>query len=133
MPTPDDERFEHYLKQFRPLAPEVLHAKKPGSARLRLSVFAASAVAVVIVLIAAVLMIRHRPTATHSAEGAGSLGVGQLGNLQPLTIGSVNALLARAPSVRAALDQLAHRPQNARLAEGTQSALAVLSREDTKL
>jgi hypothetical protein len=130
MPTPDDERFEHYLKQFRPLAPEVLHAKKPGSARLRLSVFAASAVAVVIVLIAAVLMIRHRPTATHSAEGAGSLGVGQLGNLQPLTIGSVNALLARAPS---ALDQLAHRPQNARLAEGTQSALAVLSREDTKL
>jgi hypothetical protein len=135
MPTHDDEGFERYLKQFRPLTPEVLHTQKPERTRLRLSAFAASASAVMVILIAAVLLMRRGSDETPSPKGARSLaGVGQLGNPQPLTLGGVNALLARAPSAKAAIDQLAHRPRGRQLAaEGAQSALAVLSKEDTQL
>ena len=134
MSTPDDERFEHYLKQFRPLAPEALHTEKRGRAARRLSVLAAWAAAVVVVLIAAVLLTRPRSKPTHSVDVSGnSAEVGQLGNPQPLTIGSVNALLACAPSFKTAVDKVAFQPRPRQLANGTQSALAVLSKEDTKL
>jgi hypothetical protein len=133
VPNPDDKRFEGYLKQFRPVAPEALHTSKPGR-RLRLSVFAPSAVAVMVVLIAAVLITGPRLRSTHDAEGIGGLtAVGELGEAQRLTIGSVNALLGRASSVNAAVDQLAHQPLITSLPKGRQSALAVLSKEDTKL
>ena len=133
MPLSDDERFENYLKQFRPLSPEALHIEKRRGARRRppvLGVWAAAAV----VLITVVLMMWPRSKPTHVEQGTGSLAEFEpLSNPQPLTLGSANALLARAPSFKAAVDQLAHRPQTEQLAEGTQSLLTVLSKEDTHL
>ncbi|PYV24716.1 MAG: hypothetical protein DMG24_10715 [Acidobacteria bacterium] len=134
MPTPDDERFEHYLKQFRPLAPESLQSEKHGRAARRPFVFAAWAAAAATVLVVALLTMHplHKPT--HSADGTASLARDeQLANAQSLTIGSANALLAHAPSFKAAVDLVAFQRQAAQLPKGTHSALAVLSKEKNKL
>ena len=75
---------------------------------------------------------RRKPS--QSPDGAESLGrAEQLTNAQPLTIGSANALLVHAPSFKAAVDLVAFQPQAAQLSKGTHSALAVLSKEHTKL
>ena len=134
MPLSDDERFENYLKQFHPLAPEALPTEKRGGARQRLSVFAAWVAAAVVVLIVTVLMMRPRSKPAHSEESTGSIArVGQLTYPQALTIGSANALLARAPSFKAAIDRVAFPPQTEQLPQGTQRLLAVLGKEDTNL
>ena len=137
MPTPEDERFERYLKQFRPLAPETLQIEKHERATRLPSVFAkwtAVAAAAAAMLIAAVLTNQSRLKPTHSLSGTGSPAtVERLTSLQPLTIGSANALLARAPSVKAAVDQVAFQSEATPLSKGTQSALAVLSKENIKL
>ncbi|MFZ0279636.1 MAG: hypothetical protein WA254_06135 [Candidatus Sulfotelmatobacter sp.] len=44
-----------------------------------------------------------------------------------------NAWLAAAPSFKAAVDDLAFRPQTSPLPQGKQSAVAVLSKEKTRL
>jgi hypothetical protein len=134
VPIPDDERFERYLKQFRPLPPESLQSEKHERATRRPFVFAAWAVAAAAVLVAAVLTMHPRPKPTRSPDGTESLaGVEQLINPQPLTIGSANALLAHAPSLKAAVDLVAFRSHATQLPKGTRSALAVLSEENTKL
>ncbi len=133
MPPSDDERFENYLKQFRPLSPEVLHIEKQRGARLRLPVLGVWAAAAV-VLITVLFMMWPRSQPAHVGQGTGSFAQFEpLSNRQSLTLGSANALLARAPSFKAAVDQLAHRPQTKQLAEGMQSLLTVLSKEDTHL
>jgi hypothetical protein len=134
VPLSDDERFENYLRQFRPLYPEALHTEKRGGARRRLSAFAAWVAAAVVVLTLAVVMMRSRSKPTHFKKGTGSsVQLEQLANPQPLTIGSANALLARAPSFKAVVDQIAYRPQTLQPTKGTQRLLAVLSKEDTNL
>jgi len=95
---------------------------------------AAWAAAAVAVLIAAVLTMRHRPEPAHlpgATEAPASAE--QLANPQPLTIASANALLAQAPSVKAAVDQMAFKPQTVQLPKNKHSALAVLSQENIKL
>ena len=57
----------------------------------------------------------------------------QLANSQSLTIGRANALLADAPSVKEACDELSFQPKPASQPEGKQSALAVLSKENIRL
>jgi hypothetical protein len=55
---------------------------------------------------------------------------------QPLTIGTANALLARSPSAKAAVDDVAAQAfevHPVRSSEHTQSALAALGKEKTKL
>lgn len=132
MPTSDDQQFEEYLKQFRPLAPESLQTVTHGRTTRRRAVFTSWAAATA-VLIAAVIMMWHRSRGTDLGEGTRSLaGLEQITNSQPLTIGSVNDLLAHSPSVKAAVDQVAFRPRATRLPKGTQSALALLSKENTK-
>lgn len=134
MPTPDDERFELYLKQFRPLAPESLQSEKHGRATLRRLVLAAWVAAAAIVLVATVFMMRPRGKPTQSPDGTKSSGgVEQLTNAEPLTVSSANALLVHAPSFKAAVDLVAFQPQATRLSKGTHSALAVLSKENTPL
>ena len=134
MPTPEDERFERYLKQFRPLAPETLQIEKHERATRLPFVFAKWTTVAAAMLIAAVLTNQSRLKPTHSPSGTGSPAtVELLTSSQPLTIGSANRLLARAPSVKAAVDQVAFQSQATPLSKGTQSALAVLSKENIKL
>jgi hypothetical protein len=134
VPTPEDERFERYLKQFRPLAPETLQIEKHERATRLPFVFAKWTTVAAAMLIAAVLTNQSRLKPTHSPSGTGSPAtVELLTSSQPLTIGSANALLARAPSVKAAVDQVAFQSQATPLSKGTQSALAVLSKENIKL
>ena len=59
--------------------------------------------------------------------------VEQIANSEPLTLQRANALLARASSVEAALDGVAFSRQRSNLPQGSQSALATLSKEDIKL
>ncbi len=128
----DDEKFESFLKQFRPREPEPLQTKKHGRAIRRPFVFAAWAT-VAASIVAAVLTIQFRPKPTHPPDTENLTGVEQLSNQQPLTIGSANALLAQAPSVQAAVDALAFHSQTTRLSKGKHSALGVLSKENIKL
>ncbi len=134
MPIPDnDEQFERYLKQFRPLIPESLPSEKHGGATRGPFAFAAWA-ATAAVLLTAWLTMRPRPKPTPLPYETASLAaVEQLTNPQPLTIGSANALLARAASFKAAFDQLAFQPQATQLSKGTHSALAALSKENARL
>ena len=57
----------------------------------------------------------------------------ELTRQEPLTIASANALLAQAPSVKAAVDQIAFSSQSTQVPKGQHSALAVLSEEKIKL
>ena len=131
MPIPDEERFEHYLKQFRPLAPEPLHAETPARTIRRpfvLAVWATAAAAVLIVAVLALYFRTGRPQAIEKVAGTE-----QLVNAQPLTIRSANALLASSSSFKAAVDEMAFEPKATPLSKEKHSALAVLSKEKTKL
>jgi hypothetical protein len=80
------------------------------------------------------LAIHPRREAAPSTQATQTLtGVEQVKDLRPLTLGSANELLAHAPSFRAATDRLAFQSQAIPLSKGTQSALAVLSKENIKL
>ncbi len=146
MPTPDfdnkdfdskrfdskrDDRFEAYLRQFRPLAVEPLRVETTKRAPRRSLALAAWAAAAAVILIALVLVLHPRTSRTLSNIGPEDLaGREQLADSQPLTIGSANALLTHAPSVKAALDRVPFHPPSTQLPKGKQSALAVLSDKD---
>lgn len=130
----DDEQFERYLKQFRPVAPEPLAADKPVLDRRSPLVFAAWAAVAAAILVGLVLSLRLGKPAPPAGEVTKSRpGVEQLSNPQPLTIASANALLAKAPSFKAAVDGMAFRSESKPISQGKHSALAVLSKEEEKL
>lgn len=132
MSTSDDQQFEEYLKQFRPLAPETLQIGSHGRTTRRRVVFAACAAAAAL-LIASVILKWPPSRLTDLVEGTRSLTeIEQTTNSQPLTIGSVNDLLAHAPSIKVAVDLVAFQPRTPQLPKGTQSVLALLSKENTK-
>jgi hypothetical protein len=134
VPARDDHQFEHYLKQFRPLAPEPVPIVNRHRATRRTLVFAACAMAGAIILTVSVLIAQLRPKPLQQQGRPATLaGVEQLRNPQPLTISSANALLAQASSIKAALDQVAFHSQSIPLPKGKQSALAVLSQDNNKL
>jgi hypothetical protein len=134
MPIPDDEQFEHYLKQFRPLDPEPLPIEKYSRVTRRrfvLAVWAAAAVAVLAMVLLATL---RRPKSAQLARDTSTfVSPEQLTKRLPLTIGTANALLARSPSAKATLDQMVFQPQFSQIPKGKHSAFAVLSKENTKL
>ncbi len=108
MPILDDEQFERYLKEFRPVAPESLQIQEqPSPARPHFAYLAWAAACVALLL---VFVLWHR-----------------------LTIGRANALLVHAPSLREAFNELSFQPQPASQPEGKKSALAALSKENFKL
>lgn len=121
MPILDDEQFERYLKEFRPLAPESLQIEKQSSRapRRRIAYLAWGAACAAIVLLA--FLVWNRPKPPQPANTP------QLAGSQPLTIGRANALLARAPSLKEAFDEPSFQPEPASQPEGDHSALAVLS------
>jgi len=133
VPIPDDERFERYLRQFRPVAPEPLPIERCGRAMWRWRSFALPAAAALAIVVAFVLAshVRRRPAQSSTAENMA--GLEHVANAQPLTLGRANDLLAHAPSFKAALDGVAFQRQCSQLSKGTRSALATLSKEDIKL
>lgn len=135
MPIHDnDEQFERYLKQFRPLAPEPLSTEKHVGRTRGALICAAWAAFAAAVLFAAWLTVLPRFKQVPSPDNAARLtGVEQLTSPQPLTVGSTSALLARAPSFKTAVDQVAFQPRAIELPIGTRSAFATLDKEDSKL
>jgi hypothetical protein len=133
VPIPDDERFERYLRQFRPIAPEPLPRERAGRTIWRWQVFALPAAVALAILVASVLAIRFRHRPAQSSSSKNMAGIEQLTNAPLLTLGRANDLLAHARSFKAALDGVAFQRQRSQLAEGARSALATLSKEDIKL
>ncbi|TAM81476.1 MAG: hypothetical protein EPN47_12020 [Acidobacteria bacterium] len=131
----DDEQFEARLKKFRPLAAEPLPMERSVGARRRTSALAVC-VSVVVMMVVAAVIARQRAiqfSAIHrKVKVVDAVKVMPPAGGRPLTIRSANELLAHAPSVKSALDELAFHGRAEQFPEGTQSALAVLGKEDLK-
>lgn len=135
MLDPSDERFEARLKGFRPLAAQPLPVERSVPSRRRRLVLAACAGAMVLVLVAAVIARQraNRSSAIHrKVNVVDVVKVAPPAGGRPLTIRSANELLARAPSVKSALDALAFQSRAEQFPEGSESALAALGKEDLK-
>ena len=133
MPIRDDEQFENYLKEFRPVMPEPLTVKEEVRTKRRPLVLAAwAAVAVILVIVMLSIRFYQRPSPMQEA-GTSSPRVEPLNGPQPLTIASANELLAQAPSFKAAVESVVFQPGAEPVAEGKHSALALLSKEKIKL
>ena len=130
MLIPDEERFEAYLKQFTPLAPEPLLIERHVRATRRSFALAAWAGAAVAIVVVAFFALHSRAGRPRSGQAMESLSrTEQLVRAQPLTIRSANALLAPAPSFKAAFDEIAFQPQAAPASKDQRSALAELAKE----
>ena len=131
-PQPIDEKFETHLKQFRPVDPQPLRVERRVHAPQRWFVLAAWAAAAAAVVAVAVVGFHARPGRIAPPVETFAV-VDQLVKPQSLTIRSANALLARAPSFKEAIDQMAFPPKPAPLPADKHSALAELSKEKIKL
>ncbi len=133
MPIRDDEQFEKYLKQFRPISPPGLPVKeqvRAGRRPLLLAAWAAAAAAILLAVMVPVFL--HWPLHRTGEVRTIRQGVEELNNPQPLTIAKANALLGKAPSFKAAVDNMAFQSESKPISEGRYSALALLSQEETK-
>jgi hypothetical protein len=133
VPTPDDERFEVYLKQFRPLVPDPMPTEGRRQASRRSFVLRAWIAAVAAILIVGAISLHIRSNRVAAPNTASEAASPKVVRLQPLTMRSANALLATAPSFKAVVDDLAFRSESLTLPKGKQSALAVLGKEKIKL
>jgi hypothetical protein len=133
VPIPKDERFEQYLKKFRPLAPAPL----PVTERIRKSrAWLVPAWATVAAVAAVLLLLHPRPKSVPLPDDTKTVVRVESLHPQLLTIAAANALLARVPSVKAAVDGVAAQAFQSQCipsSPGMQSALAVLSKEKIKL
>jgi hypothetical protein len=125
---PDDDQFERYLRQFRPIAAEPLPVASRRPARLWL--WSLAATAALALIIAAVLAISFRRKPAVPAASERSPAIQQLTIARPLTLSRANDLLAGAPSFEAAMDGLAFQSERIQVAPGRQSALEALGKED---
>lgn len=132
MPIRDDEQFEKYLKQFRPVVPEALAVKEQVRVRRPLLLVAWAAVAAAVLLAVMVSVFLHRPPHRPGEVKTSRPRVEELNNQQPLTIAKANALLAEAPSFKVAIDNMAFQSESKPISEGRYSALALLSEEEIK-
>ena len=132
MPTADDERFETYLKQFRPLLPDALPTTTRARALPRLSVFVIWSAGAAAVIILGVIGFRMTDSRVSGLPGnPPPLSVAS--PMQPLTMRDANSLLATAPSYKAVLNEMAFHPRPSTVPNDQQSAIAVLSKEKIKL
>lgn len=132
MQTPDDERFESYLKQFRPLVPDALPTTTRERAlprRWAFAIWSAGAAAVIILGAIGWRMIPGRV----SGRPGNPQPVAVSAPIRPLTMRDANSLLATAPSYKAVLDEMAFHPRPSTVPNDQQSAVAVLSKEKIKL
>jgi hypothetical protein len=132
VPNLDDERFEIYLKRFRPAMPDPLLVGESRPAPRRPFVFATWAVGAVAIVILGVASLRifNHPIAVDSSRSGSVQG---LGSTPPLTMRDANALLRKAPSYKALMNELALHPKSSTFSKNRQSAFAVLGKEKTKL
>ena len=131
MPNLDDERFEKYLKQFRPLAPDGLPAEIRRAPRRHsaLAISAVGATAIVIIGVASLWIVNDR--ITHQSNHSASVNLPT--RTPSLTMRDANELLVKAPSYKAVMNELAFPPKSSASSNDKQSALAVLSEEKIKL
>jgi hypothetical protein len=129
VPTPDDELFKAYLKQFRPLAPTPLPAKAFGR---RAFLWAAGIAAIAILAVTLALHFRaEQARITKTSRQAGTAD--PVASTQALTVRRANDLLAKTTSFKTLVDDMAFRSQAIPIPEGEQSAVAVLGKEKIKL
>ena len=132
MPSPEEERFEMYLKQFRPIATPPLRLETSGGRMRHFFLIAAPAAAAVMIALAVTLHIPLVQT-TGVSKPRGAASTAGLENRGPLTLGSANALLATAPSFPAVLDDMWFHPAATPPAGDKTSAFSILSKEKSKL
>ncbi len=135
MPILDDERFETYLKQFRPILADALpvtkHRQVSRRYALRLWVAGFAALAIIGVVKFHIVSRGTHQRRAHQHNNAVSVHV--VLPEQPLTMRDANALLAGAPSYKSVVDSMAFRNQSPTIPNDKQSALAVLAKEKIKL
>jgi hypothetical protein len=131
VPNLDDERFEKYLKQFRPLAPDGLPAeiRLPPRRHSALAIWAVGATAIGIIGVASLWIVNHWITSQPNHSASVNLPT----RTPALTMRDANDLLVKAPSYKAVMNELAFPPQSSTSSNDKQSALAVLSEEKIKL
>jgi len=134
VPDLDDEQFETYLREFRPLVPDAPPVRdlRPARNRRRPLILAAVAlgvVASVILGVASFRLLNYRGSIDFNRTAS----VGGLVSRQPLTLRDVNGLLATAPSYKSAMDELVFPRHRSIVPDQSQSALAVLAKEKIKL
>ena len=133
MPIPDDEQFERYLRQFKPLAADPLPVARRRPALTRFWLYFVPAAAAIAVLLVLFFTLRGRSKPVIARQAKSPAGSEELATSQPLTLQQANELLAHAPCFTAALDNVAFQRQRRKLPQGSLSALAALSKEDIKL
>ena len=139
MQIPDDEhddgKFEAYLKRFHPIPPEPVPTLSLSHSRRRsppLRIWLAATAAIFLLVGAVVFRSRNGRTIVTNTAGNAEV-VARHALPEPLTTRSANAWLAKAPSFKAAVDDLAFDSQTSPLPQGKQSAVAVLSKEKIRL
>jgi hypothetical protein len=119
------------LKQFRPLVPDALplHKRKGAFSSYRVLGIWLAGAAAVIILIMIGLRVRHgQPERPRDPQS-----VAVNAPMPTLTMRDANSKLARAPSYKAALDEMAFHRQYPTVPRDKQSAVAVLAKEKIKL
>lgn len=133
MPTRDEEQFEKYLKRFLPIAPEPMQKLRTTYA-LRPSFRLTACLAAATILVVGTLVLRVRTDRVVAGPKIRAVSpAARQAPLEPLTMRSADAWLATAPSFKAAVDDLAFRPERSPIDQGKQSAVAVLSKEKIRL
>lgn len=130
MPIPEDDRFESYLKQFRPVVPDALPLNEHRREFWQRPLVRFAAVAAVVILAVVSLYIADRRVPANWSESA-SIEFAE--PPKTLTMREANALLASSPSYRSAVNNLAFRNRTITIPNGKQSALALLAKEKVKL
>lgn len=131
MPDLDDQQFENYLRQFRPLMPDGLPADEISRVprrRFIVAIWALGAIAIVAFAVAGLLIV-HRRVGGETNHFASVEFVSP----QRLTMRDANAMLATSPSYKAVMNQLAFPPKTSTIPKDKLSALAVLGKEKIKL
>ncbi len=133
MPNLDDDQFEIYLKNFRPLPPVLLPLSAPakvvsqGKRRRRVLLAWALPAAAAIILGVFLLRLRVGRPGVTKTELAQTVA-----HSQPFTLDAANELLANSHSFQVALDSLESESGAVAIPKGKQSALAVLGEENLK-
>ena len=133
MQTPEDEKFEMYLKQFRPVHPDPLPTRGTRHLSGHLLRIGTWGVAVAAVLIVGATTLQLGRSRVAPSAGTNLTSIEQQLPTEPLTVRNSSVWLARAPSLKVAVDALVFRPQANSIQQGKQSAVDVLGKENTKL
>jgi hypothetical protein len=129
VPIDPDEKFEKYLKLFRPSPPDQLQLDRHRFAPVARQMATWGTVAAVIIIFVFLalysrVLSSRRPDEAALREGEAS----HFESPQSLTIQSANELLARAPSFKAAVDAMGF-PSPAVSLPDKRSAVGILSKE----